>query len=351
MLASFSRTGVAMLDVDLAPRSLFLPHFDRAGIPYEEWDSTELARRVPGIDVHRNWPPKRRDDDEFWVDSPGTLGAVFTPDGGYVGDPQLAAENLATAARRHGASFLFRGTVTAVEQSAGRVSGVALHDGTRLSAPVVVNAAGPWSSQLNKLAGVGDDFTVRLRPLRQEVHHVQAPAGSTASPSPAMCLADMDLGTYMRPETGGGLLIGGTEPECDPLEWIDDPDELVSAVTTDRFQTQVTRAARRLPDLGVPHRPRGVAGVYDVSDDWTPLYDRTALAGFYIAIGTSGNQFKNAPTVGQLMAALVDAVENGADHDIRPVQFVTKYTKETIDLSAFSRRRARNEYSTGTVLG
>ena len=30
--------------------------------------------------------------------------------------------------------------------------------------------------------------------------------------------------------------------------------------------------------------------MYDVSDDWIPIYDRTDLDGFYVAIGTSGNQ-------------------------------------------------------------
>ncbi|MCX4835042.1 FAD-binding oxidoreductase [Streptomyces sp. NBC_01016] len=99
-------------------------------------------------------------------------------------------------------------------------------------------------------------------------------------------ISDMDLGTYMRPETGGNLLIGGTEPECDPLEWIEDPDAANPNPTVERFESQVTRAARRFPDLTVPNRPQGVAGVYDVADDWTPIYDKTALPGFYVAIGT-----------------------------------------------------------------
>jgi glycine/D-amino acid oxidase-like deaminating enzyme len=69
-------------------------------------------------------------------------------------------------------------------------------------------------------------------------------------------------------------------------------------VTTPIFEAQVTRAARRLTGLSVPTVPKGVVGVYDVADDWTPIYDRTELDGFYVAIGTSGNQFKNAPLAG-----------------------------------------------------
>jgi glycine/D-amino acid oxidase-like deaminating enzyme len=72
-------------------------------------------------------------------------------------------------------------------------------------------------------------------------------------------------------------------------------------------------AARRFPDLAVPNRPKGIAGVYDVAQDWTPVYDKTALPGFYVAIGTSGNQFKNAPVVGALMDRIIDAAELATD--------------------------------------
>ena len=113
-------------------------------------------------------------------------------------------------------------------------------------------------------------------------------------------MADLDLGTYFRGTPSGDLLVGGAEPECDPLDWLDDPDDYHPSATRALYEAQVYRAARRLPDLGVPNRPRGIAAVYDVADDWIPIYDKTALAGYYVAIGTSGNQFKNAPLVGQL---------------------------------------------------
>ena len=39
----------------------------------------------------------------------------------------------------------------------------------------------------------------------------------------------------------------------------------------------------------MPSEKRGVVDLYDVSDDWIPIYDRTDLDGFYVAIGSSGN--------------------------------------------------------------
>ncbi|ANZ41483.1 oxidoreductase [Lentzea guizhouensis] len=350
-LARFERSGLVMLDVDAAPRASWLPLFDQVGVPYEEWDAATLAARVPGIDTGRYWPPKRIDDDEFWADAGARLGAVYTPDAGYVTDPQLAARNLAAAAAAEGAEFRFREEVVAVESEDGRVHAVVLESGTRIACDVVVNAAGPWSGKLNALAGVGSDFTIAVRPMRQEVAHVLAPGGFHPEGAVGPCVADMDLGTYFRGEVGGGLLIGGTEPECDPFQWLDDPDDASPNPTMAVFEAQVTRAARRLPELAVPNRARGVAGVYDVADDWTPIYDRTDLDGYYVAIGTSGNQFKNAPVVGRLMATLIEQVEAGADHDANPVRHLAEHTGLTIDLGVFSRKRPVNTGNSGTVMG
>jgi glycine/D-amino acid oxidase-like deaminating enzyme len=221
----------------------------------------------------------------------------------------------------------------------------------RVEAPVVVNAAGPWSGAFNKLAGIGSEFTVGVRPLRQEVHQVTQPDGYGTDAEPGPGVFDIDLGTYMRPGPQQAWVVGGTEPECDPFDWVEDPDKVDLHVTNERYEAQVLRAARRLPELRVPNRPSGVVGVYDVADDWTPIYDRTDADGFYVAMGTSGNQFKNAPLAGRFLAAIVDACEGGRDHDADPVTYVGEHTGLEIDLSAFSRKRPVNDASTRTVLG
>lgn len=350
-MAAFERTGLVMLDAPEAPRARMTGLFDSVGVPYEEWDTPTLRGRIPGLDAGRHWPPKPVGDEAFFAPADGELGAVFTPDAGFVDDPQLAAHNLASAARSRGARLLFGQAVAAVARRAGRVSGVSLADGTRVEAPVVVNAAGPWSGAVNRLAGAGADFAVGVRPLRQEVHQVAVPDGYNAGARFGPAIADLDLGTYMRPAPGGRLLVGGTEPRCDPLPWVSDPDAVSPHVTAPVFEAQVTRAARRLTGLTVPAAPAGVAGVYDVADDWTPIYDRTDLDGFYVAIGTSGNQFKNAPLAGRFIAALVERVEAGHDHDADPIRYRGEHTGVTINLGAFSRRRPVNTGASGTVLG
>jgi sarcosine oxidase subunit beta len=350
-VAHFRRVGKVFLDVPIAPTERVLGLFDRAGIPYERWDADTLATRLPMFDVGRYGPPKPIQDDAFWAGSAERIGAVYTPDGGFVDDPQLAAHNLAVAAERCGATFLYNRTVTGVRRCAGRVAGLTLAGGEQIDAPVIVNVAGPWSGALNKLAGVGEGWSVSVRPMRQEVHHVTAPPGYNADGEPGPVVADLDLGTYFRGAPGDGLVVGGTEPACDPLQWLEDPDDALLSPTVEVFEAQITRAARRLPSLRVPGAPKGIVGVYDVTEDWTPVYDRTELDGFYVAIGTSGNQFKNAPLAGRLMTTLIAAVENGVDHDRDPVSYRGVHTGLEVNLGAFSRNRPRNADSASTVMG
>ena len=71
-----------------------------------------------------------------------------------------------------------------------------------------------------------------------------------------------------------------------------------------------------------------------------------------MACGSSGNQFKNAPVVGKMMASLIDYMENGGDHDRVPLVFklpnVNDYEQ---DLGFFSRRREINRDSSFSVVG
>lgn len=347
--ARFVKTGLLVLESPVTPLSAVRAHFDAVGVPYEALGTAALAARFPDLDLGRFGPPKRIADPAFWDRATGEpLTGYLTPDAGYVDDPALAAHNLMVAAQAHGAEFRFRCAVTGFVDTGGRVDGVVTASGDVLPAAYVVNAAGPHSAVVNRLAGLPASG-IQTRALRQEVHVVRAPSPFDVEGG-GVAIGDADLGTYMRPHLGGTLMIGGLEPECDPLEWIGDPDQFNEYPTAEGWEAQTTRAARRLTSLGVPPSPSGLAALYDVSDDWMPVYDRSDREGFYVAIGTSGNQFKNAPVVGDLMATLIDAVEAGHDHDSDPITFTGPYTRQVIDLGAFSRHRVVHA-TTNSVLG
>lgn len=348
-LANYVKTGVLVFEFPGFDSQRVLDLYREIGIPFDELDAAGIAQRFPYMDVGRYFPPRRVDDEGFWDPPSGELRAFYTPDGGFVDDPQLAAHNLMDAAARHGALPLYNASVIDVRRTGEHVAGVGLDDGRFIGAAIVVNAAGPHSGRINELAGVRD-FNITTRPLRQEVHHLKAPNGFDLA-APAPMVGDGDLGIYFRPQAGGALLLGGQEPECDELDWLDDPDAFSPNPTVPVFEAQTTRAARRLPDLAVPPRPTGIVGVYDVTDDWIPIYDRTDLFGYYVAIGTSGNQFKNAPVVGKLMTTLIDACESGQDHDNDPVTWTTPTTRLQVNLRHYSRLRTVNPDSSHSVLG
>ena len=319
------------------------------GIPHEHWDADRIRDRLPIYDLRRHWPAKRIDQPGFGEPTGGELdGGVFFPTAGYIGDPQLASHNLQRAAEAAGGRFLFNRTVVEIPVAGGRVQGVVLDDGTRIAAPVVVNVAGPHSAKVNALAGAGHDMTIGTRPVRQEVVHVDAPAGFDVARA-GLVVSDSDIACYVRPETGNHILVGSEDPDCDPREVVD-PDDFDRNLS-DQAVTQALRFAQRAPSLRVAPRPQGVVDLYDDSDDWIPVYDRSCVDGFYMAIGTSGNQFKNAPVAGRLMAALIDHVEAGGDHDRAPLRFRLRHLDHTVDTATFSRRRAVNAASTFSVLG
>ena len=350
-LARFREVGCLVMKTDgngrLARHTRYSAMLD---CPFEDWDNAQILERLPIYSLESFAPARRPDDPGFGRSNGGQLdGAVYWPNGGYVTDPALAARNLADAAVRSGAAIRLGAPVTAILRQGGRVAGVRLADGEVVSAPVVINVAGPGSARVNTLAGVTGDMTIETRPLRQEVVHVPAPEGFDFERDGTI-VSDGDIACYCRPEHGNHILIGSEDPPCDPHQFLDDEQSLDRGFS-EQWTIQAMRYAQRVPALGIPNRARGVVDLYDASTDWIPVYDRSALDGYYMACGSSGNQFKNAAIAGRMMAALVDWCENGGDHDGEPMRFRLPRIDREIDVGFYSRRRPVNEQSSFSVLG
>ncbi len=319
------------------------------GIPFEEWDAATVEERLPIYSMASFAPPKLRDDPAFGESNGSRVrSGLFFPTAGYITDPQLSAHNLMRAAEGKGSVFRFNQTVVSVLEEGGRVVGVELDGGESIRAPVVLNVGGPASSRINAMADVLDDMTITTRALRQEVAHVPSPAGFDFEKN-GVIVSDSDIGCYCRPEHGNHILIGSEDPPCDEHDWVDDRD--FNTEFTEQWTTQVHRYAQRVPSLGIPNWTRGVVDLYDVTEDWIPIYDKSSLPGFYMACGSSGNQFKNAPIAGKMMAALVDYCENGNDHDEAPLQFRMPYLDRDLDVGFYSRKREINKESSFSVIG
>ncbi len=320
------------------------------GIPYEELSPEQLQQRMPGCTTQLFAPAKRPEQAGFGEPTEGEIpGAVFWPHGGYVNDPQLSTHNLQRATEAAGGQFRFNAEITAIRTRDGRVSGVTLSTGEEINAPVVVNVAGPHSRKINDMLGLADAMNIKTRALRHEVPHVKGPEAFDYAQY-GVVTSDSDIATYTRPASGGMMLIGSEDPACDPQEWVDDPDNYNNQIS-EQSRIQVMRVAQRHPSLGIPNTLGGVVDLYDVADDWIPIYDKSDLPGYYLAIGTSGNQFKNAPVAGKMMAALITACEAGHDHDADPVKYTMEYLGREVSLGFYSRNRAINRDSSFSVLG
>ena len=348
--ARFHNTGSVFIKSKVIDWPKVKANFDSVGVKYEEWDLPTLQNKIPVADFHSFYPPRRPEDPHFFEESQKWLaGACYTPESGYVGDPQLATKNIECAAQALGATFRYNQRVSGIRQANQNVLGITLSSGEQIDAPTVVNVGGPHSFQITEMAGQSDRNNIQTRALRHEVH-VVPPPDNYKPEEEGYHTNDADIRAYYRPEAGNMILTGSVDPKCDPQEWVD-PDNFDRQVSESQWKAQVYRLARRIPGLKVPNQPSGIVDLYDVSDDWIPIYDKSDLKGYYQAIGSSGNQFKTAPVAGAMMAALIDQVERGYDHDASPLKYTLPHLGITIDMGAFHRNRAINRDSSFSVIG
>jgi len=347
-MVKYIETGCLALDIPDDNRPQVSEIFRQIGIPYRDMTGEQIQAQMPALAKGDFWPPRPIDDPQFADEPTKDIAGYFTNEGGFIDDPMRTAQNFMYAAKTHGAQVQLNSEVTEIRQADGAVLGVTLASGDQIDAPVVINVGGPASRAINDMAGVLDEMRIKSQPLRQEVHVLEAP--DSWSPESGSLVSDPGVGVYFRPGLAGTVLIGSSEPECDELQWIDDHTDFIDTPTPELFEAQVLRAARRLPELRIPLAPTGLAALYDASDDWAPLYDKTSVDGYFMACGTSGNQFKNATMVGTFMTALVEAAAAGHNHDVDPVHVTGDLTGQQINLAAFSRLREKSD-TTNSVLG
>jgi sarcosine oxidase, subunit beta len=246
---------------------------EELGVPSREVSLAEAAEIVPGLDTD------------------GLQAATFCPVDGYV-TPEAVVAGWAAAARERGVRILTGVEAVRIDVLGNRIRGVDTRRG-RISTNTVVCAAGVWSREVAKLAGV----KLPIEGERRWMHYTPESAGL---PRPLPLTVDFGTGFYFHSE-GDGLVFGGREPELESL---------------------AEHAARRLPVLAELPVRSSWWGYYEMSPDHNAIVGETAEPGrFLYATGFSGHGFQQAPAVGEHLAELVAGFE------------------PTLDLSAFSLER------------
>jgi sarcosine oxidase subunit beta len=222
-------------------------------------------------------------------------GGAYEPDSGCA-DGGMATNAYASRAKDLGATILQGVEVTAIRSAGGRITGVKTSQGD-YSAPVVINAAGPWGARL--ALGVGYETPVEVS--RHQVAVFQRPE-SLASQHPF--IGDFVQGFYLRPETGR-LTLSGSLEASEAANKVD-PDHYAETVDMEFNIEMAEFTEHRVPAMSEAEIRKGWAGLYDVTPDWHPILGRMpGLEGFICAYGWSGSGFKMAPVVGEMIADLV----------------------------------------------
>jgi sarcosine oxidase subunit beta len=255
---------------------------------------------ITADDVRRLAPSFATDDFDI---------AAYEPESGFAmpGDTTMA---LITAARANGATLLQDCAVSGIQTAGGRVTGVETSKGV-FSAALVVNAAGAWAGQLNKLAGLELPYDT----WRHDTMFVKRPA--EIGPSHPTVI-DFPGEMYFRPE--GGLTLVGLE-DGNPLG--ESPDGDADHAQPGFVERAIDRICERIPIMehGGLHSAHG--GYDGITPDQHPMLGLAGLDGFYLDCGFSGTGFKIAPAVGLCMTELIlDGVSKTVDISaLSPLRF------------------------------
>ncbi|MCH8886519.1 MAG: FAD-dependent oxidoreductase [SAR324 cluster bacterium] len=272
------RVGIRSTVLSGGDKARMFPDLDFAAAPPEEVAALEAGGAEP---------------------EPHEAQALFEHDGGFA-DPVGTAEDMLDAARALGAQARFNTAVTAIGHQGGRVTGVTLATAggaERVSTPLVINCAGPWSMGLD--AAVGFPLPHELVATRIQV--VTKHFGEKLK-GPLPVMADMVTGFYGRLEAGGRQVVLGSVLEEDEREAVADPDDYNEVADAPFRERILTLLHHRVPTFKTRGRVSSYAGLYTVNRvDSHPIIDESELLGYYNVNGWSGHGFKLSPIAGNLL--------------------------------------------------
>jgi sarcosine oxidase subunit beta len=247
---------------------------NRCQVPTEYLQPNECLGIVPDLDISR------------------LKGATFCPKDGTA-YPFAVVWGYARACHRLGVKIFIRTSVKDILGDGGRILGVETDRG-RISSPVVVNCAGPWTRSL--AAKVGVDL-----PNRQERHEIMV--SESLKPFLDPMVISITNGIYFSQSLRGEIVGGIGDP--DEPHWEDPAD--FDTRSQLRFAVRFARALTALyPRAAQVRLMRQWAGMYDVTPDHRPILGGVpGLTGYHHICGFSGHGFMLGPVCGRRMATQI----------------------------------------------
>lgn len=161
----------------------------------------------------------------------------------------------------------------------------------KVSAAIVVNAAGAWGDTLAQMAGA---TPVGLIPKRRTALLVSPPTEMTPDHWPMA--VDVDEEFYLKPDAGKLLISPADETPSLPCDA--QPDEMDVAICVDRIETAFDISVRR-----IDHK---WAGLRSFVADKCPVcgFDEQA-PGFFWLVGQGGYGIQSSPALSRVASALI----------------------------------------------
>ena len=249
---------------------------------------------------------------EIWplLSTEGLVGAVHLPyDGETV--PDSTANALATGATNRGVQIFENTAVNSILISGGAVSGVSTSRGD-IRCEVVVNCAGMWARDIGLSCGV----SIPLH-AADHAYFVTEPVPGDVEEMPS--IRDPDGYIYMRryPFEGGGILVGGFEPEGVPWGMDGIPDDFsLHMLNRDwsHYDILMEKAMDRVPaiaDAGV--RIKLVGPESFTPDTLYIMGEAPELRNFFVAAGFNSSGVASAAGAGKAMAEWITEGEMTVD--------------------------------------
>jgi sarcosine oxidase subunit beta len=215
------------------------------------------------------------------------LAGTFNQKDGTV-DPNSVVMGYISAAQKMGAKVFTGAEVIGITISGDQIQEVQTTTGG-IKTRMILNAAGPWSSQIGDMAGI----KLPVIPLRRQMFTTN-PLKEVPADFPFVI--DFSRSLYFHRE-GEGLLIGMSNQNEQPGfdQNVDEDFELVN----------LDAAIERMPLVEKAQRASHWAGLYEVTPDAHPIFGNTNVNGFYVCTGFSGHGFMHGPISGKLMSEFI----------------------------------------------
>jgi len=245
-----------------------------SGLNIDWFDADDLLRIIPALN---------RD---------GLIGGTFSPGDGFC-SPLLLGHAMVEQACTEGVEFQFRETVTGIDHRDGCVRAVATDKG-RYEAPIVINAAGAWASQIGRMVGLD-------HPVVPDSHE----GGITEPVAPFLAPMVVDIGPtdhaancyFFQLATGQVVFALTPKPIVPGFDCRE---------TSGFLPTVSRRMIRLVPRLARLRVRRTWRGLYPMSPDGAPLVGRSnEISGYLMAIGMCGHGFMLGPGLGELLDRVV----------------------------------------------